>query len=106
MRTAGSAASPDTAGISLRAQLFDDLAIFFGDHKRDALRGQRLADAPTDAPITDQHDLAGKTVEIDSHRQRGQGIVGALHGLSELRARANPSLRRFDGAEEQRVKCD
>lgn len=31
------------------AQLLDDLAIFFGHHERDAVGGQRLANAPTDA---------------------------------------------------------
>ena len=68
--------------------------------------GERFADAPADAPVADQHDVAGESVEVDGHRQRGERIVGTFQGLSEFRARANPGLRRLDGLKHQRIERD
>ena len=68
--------------------------------------GERFADAPADAAVANQHNVAGEACQLDGHRQHGQRIVGTLQGLSQLGARANPGLRRLDSVEHQRIERD
>src|SRR5215813_4139415 len=91
-------------GHAALAQSFDDLTILLGNHKGYALGGQCFTDAPADAAVTYQHDLAAQTIQVHRHRQHRKRIVRTFQGLCEFRARANPCLCRLDGTENQWVE--
>ena len=93
-------------GNAALAELLDDFAVLFGDDEGYASGGERFADASADAAVSDQHDVAGESCQLDGRRQYGQRIVGPLQCLSQLGARANPGLRRLDSVEHQRIERD
>ena len=81
MRTDGSEALPNTAEMSLSRKLLDDFTVVLHDDNRDAVGGQRRADAPADTSVPDDHHVSGKAIEIDRHRQHGKRIIGARQSM-------------------------
>ena len=106
--TAGSAASPHTAGMPSLAQLLDDLAVLLGHHERHAALGQRLGDAPPDPAVAHQHHLAGAAARVGT--DIGSSASGSSRALELARASAErlPIQRsqRLDRAEHQRIERD
>ena len=66
------------------ARRFDDLAIFLSEHERDPMRRELIADAPPNAAITDENDMAGESLQVDRHGQRRERIVGASRKVGRV----------------------
>ena len=88
------------------AQLLDELAVLLGDGEGDVALPQRRGDALSDAAVADDRDVSGEQRGVDARRQLGQRIGAPLELARQLRARADPALRRLDRREDRGIERD
>ena len=68
------------------AQGLDQFTILLRHNEWQPMFGQRLADTPADAAITDEHHMARNLARLNRRRQLRQRIIGTFQGAREFRA--------------------